>query len=323
MKYAEKAKEIFNVEIEAMQKVRDSIGLEFGRAVELILKALDAGGKIIVTGIGKNLPIGHKMAATLSSTGSPAVVLHPIEALHGDIGIVCPNDVVIAMSYSGETEELLGLLPNLKRIGVHIIALTGVPDSSLARYSDETIPVTIDREACPFNMAPTSSTTTTLAIGDALAMVLLDARGFRKEDFARLHPGGAIGRTLLLKARDIMRSGDRLACVPHDASLKEAVLAMTRARAGSVAVVDAERRLLGIFTDGDLRRHVTDEVHIDQARVADYMTCNPITVREDHLAVEVLHLYEAHNIDDLVVLDEQRRVAGVIDIQDLPKLKIM
>lgn len=323
MKYAEKAKEIFNVEIEAMQKVRDSIGLEFGRAVELILKALDAGGKIIVTGIGKNLPIGHKMAATLSSTGSPAVVLHPIEALHGDIGIVCPNDVVIAMSYSGETEELLGLLPNLKRIGVRIIALTGVPDSSLAHYSDETIPVTIDREACPFNMAPTSSTTTTLAIGDALAMVLLDARGFRKEDFARLHPGGAIGRTLLLKARDIMRSGDRLACVPQDASLKEAVLAMTRARAGSVAVVDAERRLLGIFTDGDLRRHVTDEVHIDQARVADYMTRNPITVREDHLAVEVLHLYEAHNIDDLVVLDEQRRVAGVIDIQDLPKLKIM
>lgn len=323
MKYAEKAKEVFTIEMEAMQKVRDSIGLEFGRAVELILQALAAGGKIIITGIGKNLPIGHKIAATLSSTGSPAVVLHPIEALHGDIGVVCPNDVVIAISYSGETEELLGLFPSLKRIGVRIIALTGVPDSSLARYSDETIPVTVDREACPFNMAPTSSTTTTLAIGDALAIVLLEARGFRKEDFARLHPGGAIGRTLLLKARDIMRSGDRLACVPQDASLKEAVLAMTRSRAGSVAVIDNERRLLGIFTDGDLRRHVTDEVHIDQARVSDYMTRNPITVGEDHLAVEVLHLYEAHNIDDLVVLDSERRVAGVIDIQDLPKLKIM
>ena len=323
MKYAEKAKEVFNTEIEAMQKVRDGIGLEFGRSVELILKSLSNGGKIVITGIGKNLPIGRKMAATLSSTGSPAIVLHPIEALHGDLGVVCPSDVVIAMSYSGETEELLGLLPSLKRIGVPVIALTGVPGSSLARYSDETIPVTITREACPFNMAPTSSTTTTLAMGDALAIVLLEARGFRKEDFARLHPGGSIGRTLLLKARDIMRTGERVACLPQDASVKEAVLAMTKARSGSVAVVDADQRLLGIFTDGDLRRHLTDEVHIDSASVADYMTRNPITVCEDHLAVEVLHIYEAHNIDDLVVLDEQQRVCGVIDIQDLPKLKIM
>ena len=323
MKYAERARDVFNTEIEAMRSVCDAIGLEFGRSVELILKSLESGGKIVITGIGKNLPIGQKMAATLSSTGSPAIVLHPIEALHGDLGVVCPNDVVIAMSYSGETEELLGLLPSLKRIGVHMIALTGVPESSLARYCDETIPVTIPREACPFNMAPTSSTTTALAMGDALAIVLLEARGFRKEDFARLHPGGSIGRTLLLKARDIMRTGERVACVPQDASVKDAVLAMTRARAGSVAVVDGDQHLLGIFTDGDLRRHVTDEVHIDRASVADYMTRDPFTVREDHLAVEVLHIYEAHNIDDLVVLDAEKHVLGVIDIQDLPKLKIM
>lgn len=323
MKYAEKAKEVFNIEIAAMQKVRDGLGEEFDRAVELILRCQGAGGKIVVTGIGKNLPIGKKIAATLSSTGSAAVVLHPIEAQHGDIGVVCEQDVVIAMSYSGETEELLGLLPSLKRLKVKIIALTGVRDSTLGRYSDEIIPVTVEREACPFNIAPTSSTTTALAVGDALAMVLLEARGFRKEDFARLHPGGSIGRTLLLKAADIMRRGERVARVAEEASVQQAVLAMTRARAGSVAVVDEDSRLLGIFTDGDLRRHVTAGDSMEETPVSRYMSRDPITVTADHLAVEVLSIYENHNIDDLVVLDAEKRVVGVIDIQDLPKVKLL
>lgn len=306
-----------------MQKVRDGLGEEFDRAVELILRCQGAGGKIVVTGIGKNLPIGKKIAATLSSTGSAAVVLHPIEAQHGDIGVVCEQDVVIAMSYSGETEELLGLLPSLKRLKVKIIALTGVRDSTLGRYSDEIIPVTVEREACPFNIAPTSSTTTALAVGDALAMVLLEARGFRKEDFARLHPGGSIGRTLLLKAADIMRRGERVARVAEEASVQQAVLAMTRARAGSVAVVDEDSRLLGIFTDGDLRRHVTAGDSMEETPVSRYMSRDPITVTADHLAVEVLSIYENHNIDDLVVLDAEKRVVGVIDIQDLPKVKLL
>jgi arabinose-5-phosphate isomerase len=323
LKYAEKAKEVFNIEIAAMQKVRDGLGEEFDRAVELILRCQGAGGKIVVTGIGKNLPIGKKIAATLSSTGSAAVVLHPIEAQHGDIGVVCEQDVVIAMSYSGETEELLGLLPSLKRLKVKIIALTGVRDSTLGRYSDEIIPVTVEREACPFNIAPTSSTTTALAVGDALAMVLLEARGFRKEDFARLHPGGSIGRTLLLKAADIMRRGERVARVAEEASVQQAVLAMTRARAGSVAVVDEDSRLLGIFTDGDLRRHVTAGDSMEETPVSRYMSRDPITVTADHLAVEVLSIYENHNIDDLVVLDAEKRVVGVIDIQDLPKVKLL
>ena len=323
MKYIERATEVFDIEMDAMSCVRNQLGTDFERAVDLLLQALADGGKIILTGIGKNIPIGQKIAATLSSTGAPAFLLHPTEALHGDIGIVSEKDVIIAMSYSGETDELLELLPSLKRLGVRIIALTGVPESALGRLSDVTISVQVPREACPFNMAPTASTTVTLAVGDALAMVLLDTRGFHKEDFARLHPGGSIGRTLLLKARDIMRSGDRIALVPPTSSIKDTVLAMTRARAGSVAVVNASNQLLGIFTDGDLRRHVTNQVNIEQITVADYMTTDPITVNEDHLAVEVLTIYEKHNIDDLVVLDPDRHVVGIIDIQDLPKLKLL
>lgn len=323
MKRIQRAKDVISIEISALEAMKDRIDESFVAAVKLMQERLAAQGKIVVTGIGKNIPIGKKIAATLSSTGAPAVVLHPIEALHGDLGMVAPADVVIAMSYSGETEELLNLLPCLRRIGVKIIALTGVVDSSLGTLSDVALDISVEREACPFNMAPTSSTTATLAMGDALAVVLLESRGFRKEDYALLHPGGSIGRTLLLKAGDIMRSKDRMALVGAQTTIKEAVFAMTGARSGSVIIIDEEERLLGILTDGDLRRLINNNVDLSSATVFEHMTQHPITVVEDHLAVEVLRIFEKHNIDDLAVLNSTGKVCGMIDIQDLPKMKIL
>jgi arabinose-5-phosphate isomerase len=323
LKYVRRAQEILDIEIQGLTQVRDGMGLEFSRSVDLILKALEKKGKIIITGVGKNLHVGQKMAATLTSTGAPAVVLHPLEAMHGDLGILDSNDVVIALSYSGETEEVLNLLPAIKRSNVKVIALTGEMKSTLAKSSDEVIPVTVEREACPFNMAPTTSTTATLAMGDALAMVLLEARGFKKEDYAQLHPGGSIGQTLLLKVGDIMRTDERVAEVARGAKVKDAVLAMTSARAGSAAVVDESRKVLGIITDGDLRRHITGTANVGEQPVEDVMTPGPITLSVDQLAVDVLSIYEKHNIDDLIVVDDGERLVGMIDIQDLPKFKIL
>lgn len=323
MKYAKRAKEVLDVEIAGLQKVRDSIGPGFGRAVGLLLACLNGGRKIVVTGVGKNLPIGEKMAATLTSTGSPAVVLHANDALHGDLGIISDGDVVLALSYSGASEELLNLVPAIRRRQVKIIALTGLADSQLARLSDEVIPLRVEREACPFNMAPTTSTTVTLAVGDALAMVLLEARGFKREDYAKLHPGGAIGRTLLLKVSDIMRTGERMARVVRGVKVKDALFAMTKARSGAVAIVDRSNRVAGIFTDGDLRRHLATTPGLVDRSINDFMTKHPRTVRQDDLAVDVLAVYEKHNFDDLIVVDARGRLAGMIDIQDLPKFKIL
>jgi len=323
LKYVEKAKEILDIEIDELRKVRDSLGDAFEKAISAILERLNRGGKIAVTGMGKNLPIGKKIAATLTSTGCPAIFLHPSEAMHGDLGILQENDILIALSYSGESEELVNLIPIVKRSGLVIVTLSGVIDSALAKSSDIVIPVRVDREACPFNMAPTASTTATLAVGDALAMVLLDARGFKKEDYAKLHPGGAIGRTLLMRVSDIMRRGDRVATVASGSKVKEALLAMTSARAGSVAVTNDKGQLLGIFTDGDLRRHITSSQNIAEQVVDEVMTKNPITLTEDHLAVDVFALFEKHNIDDLIIVDTDNHVVGVVDIQDLPKFKIL
>lgn len=321
--HLKRAVEVLQIEIEGLQHVKERLGSEFSEAVQLLLQTLAAGGKIIITGVGKNLPVGQKIAATLTSTGAPAFVLHPLEAMHGDLGIVSRGDAVLAMSYTGETEELASLLPILKRAGARIIALTGNRNSTLATHSDIVLDIKVPREACPFNMAPTASTTAALALGDALAMVLLEARGFRKEDYALLHPGGAIGRTLLLRASDIMRTGERLARVTLGTSVKDAILAMTSARAGSVAIVDQDGKLAGIFTDGDLRRHLTASPDLIHRRIEEVMTPNPVTVNAAALAVEVLSIYETHNIDDLIVVDEQNRVVGMIDIQDLPKFKIL
>ncbi len=322
MDYAAKAREVIDIELAGLQKLRDGLDGGFSRAVEIILARLKQRGKIIVTGVGKNAPIGQKIAATLTSTGCPAVFLHPSDAMHGDLGLVAAGDVVLALSYSGASEEMLTLIQALKRQAVPIIAITGEPESELGRDADVIIPVTVEREAGAFNLAPTTSTTVTLVVGDALAMVLLEARGFQREDYAKLHPGGAIGRTLLLRVADIMRTGERLAKVRDDQLVRDAVLAMTSARAGAVAVVDAADKVVGIFTDGDLRRHLDDGPSLADLPVARVMTPRPVSVRADHLAVDVLAIYEKRNIDDLVVVDEQGRLAGMVDIVDLPKFKI-
>lgn len=322
MNYTKRAREVIAVEIEGLQKVGQDIDEQFGRAIELMQGAVERGRKIVVTGVGKNLPIGQKIAATLTSTGSPAVLMHPTDALHGELGIISEGDVVLALSYSGESDELRDLIPAVKRKEVPIIALTCSRANFLASCADCVILVGVEREACPFNMAPTASTTSTLAMGDALAMVLVEARGFQKEDYAKLHPGGAIGRTLLMRVADIMRTGNRVAYVRAGQNVQDAVLAMTEARSGSVVIVDASHRVLGIFTDGDLRRHL-NRPDLPKVQIDTLMSRNPITLREDGLAVEVLAVFEKHNVDDLIVVDRDKRLTGMIDIQDLPKFKIL
>lgn len=321
--YVKRGRAIIDLEIGGLQSVRTHLNSGFGHAVDMIIQATAAGGKVVVTGVGKNLHIGEKISATLASTGTTSVMLNPIQAMHGDLGILAPADVLLALSYSGESEEILNLLPLVRRFGLKVIALTGKLNSSMAKLSDEVISVAVDREACPFNMAPTTSTTATLAVGDALAMVLLEARGFRIEDYAKRHPAGAIGRTLLLRVSDMMRKGQRVASVRSGAKVKDVILAMTRARTGSAGILDRNGRLLGIFTDGDLRRHLPQHPDLVNMPVDSLMTRNPITVREDCLAADVLRIFEKHNIDDLLVVDSRNRLVGAVDIQDLPKLKIM
>ena len=323
MNYLERAKEVLTAEIEGIEGLRDHLGDDFVRTVDLILSIVKNGGKVVLAGVGKNLHVGHKMAATLTSTGTPAVVLHPIEAMHGDFGILADRDVLLAMSYSGASDELLALIPPVKRRGVPIVAMTGEPDSPLAQHADVVLSIKIDREACPFNMAPTTSTTATLALGDALAMTLLEAQGFKIEDYARLHPGGAIGRTLLLRAADVMRTGDRCAIVQIDHTVRDALLAMTGAKSGCVAVANPDGTLAGIMTDGDLRRHLIETPDLIDRPIDEVMTRDPIVLTEDVLAIEILNLYEKYNIDDLIVVDDQNRIIGAVDIQDLPKLKIL
>jgi arabinose-5-phosphate isomerase len=323
MNFQRRAREVMDVEIAGMEKVRDSINGNFSTAVEWILATIKNGGKVVVTGVGKNFHIGQKMVATFNSTGTPSALLHPIEAMHGDFGLVGEKDIALALSYSGGSDELLALLPALKRRGLKIIGMTGDAASPLGQQSDLILPITVDREACPFGMAPTTSTTVTLALGDALAIVLLEARGFKKEDYAKLHPGGAIGRTLLLKVSDVMRTKDRLAKVKSGAKVKEAVLAMTGARSGCVAVVDEKEKLLGIFTDGDLRRHLIKTPDITEVAIDSVMTRSPVTLKADQLAVDILQIYEQKNIDDLIVVDDAGHIVGAVDIQDLPKLKIL
>jgi arabinose-5-phosphate isomerase len=323
MDFVERGREVMDIEIAGLRKVRDGLGDAFDETIRLLLEALGSGGKIVVAGIGKNLSIAGKISATLASTGATSVVLNPSQAMHGDLGILCRGDVLLALSYSGESQELLEIVPMARRIGVLIVSITGAPDGSLARLSDKVLPVTVDREACPFNMAPTASTVATLSVGDAIAMVLVEARGFRKEDYAMLHPGGAIGRSLLLRASDIMRGGDRLAVVNPDSTVRETVLAMTRARSGSAAVVEKSGTLVGFFTDGDLRRLMANDVSPMDMPIARCMTRNPIAVRGAQLAVEVLNVFENSAVDDIPVVDPDGKLMGAIDIQDLPKFKIL
>ena len=321
--FVTRAKQVMDIEIAGMQTARDALGDGFAQAAALLLQVLSRNGRIVVTGVGKSLHIAEKISATLASTGSTSVVLNPMQAMHGDLGILADSDALLALSFSGESDELLALVPVVKRRGIPIIALTGGAGSSLAQHSDVVVPVVIEREACPFNMAPTTSTTATLAIGDALAMTLLDARGFDKEDYARLHPAGAIGRALLCRVSDIMRTGDRIAAVTLAATVQDAIVAMTGAKAGSACIVDADGKLAGIFTDGDLRRLLTSRRDLLETPVREVMTAKPTSVRQDQLAVEALRIFEQRKIDDLPVVDKGNRLAGCIDIQDLPRLKLL
>jgi arabinose-5-phosphate isomerase len=321
--YVKRAREVIDVEIQGLEKVREQMDTGFAAAVEMMLKCLKENGKIVVTGIGKNLHIAQKISATLASTGATSLLLNPAQAMHGDLGVLSKGDVLLVLSYSGESEEILMLIPPVKRIDVKIVGMTGDAGSSLAGLSDVVIPVTVEREACPFNMAPTASTTACLAAGDALAMVLLDARGLKKEDYAKLHPGGAIGRALLMRVSDIMRKDERLAVLKRDAKVKDAVIAITQARSGSAAVVDESDGVVGIVTDGDLRRHLTENANLMDLKVEEVMTPSPITLKADQLAISVLRLFEDHNIDDLLVVDDAGKLVGAVDIQDLPKFKIL
>ncbi len=323
MSHLARARDVFATEIAALQAVRKSLSQSFDEAVDLVVAAMAAGRKVVVVGIGKSGNIGRKIAATLSSTGTPSVVLDPVDALHGDLGIVNVGDVVLALSYSGESEELVHLLPALKRFGVRLIALTGTARSTLGQHADVVLGCHVPKEACPFNLAPTSSTTATLVLGDALAMAVMDARGFKVKDFAQRHPAGAIGRAMLLKVGDIMRRGDRNAVAPAALTVKEALLVMTRAKSGSVAVVDRGGRLTGVFTDGDLRRHMAADEHVLSRSLRDVMTPRPVCIREDALAAQAVRIFNERNIDDLIVVDSRRRPVGLVDSQDLPKLKLM
>ena len=323
MSHLARAREVFDIELSALKSVRAQLDQSFDRAVETTVAALKQRGKIVIVGIGKSGNVGAKIAATLTSTGSTAVVLNSVDALHGDVGIVNDGDVILALSYSGESEELLNLLPALKRFSVKIISFTGSLKSSLAKHSDVSLNVKVPKEACPFNLAPTSSTTAMLVLGDALAMAVLQARGFKQKDFAKYHPSGAIGRAMLLRVGDIMRAGARNAVAQENLSVKEALLVMTRAKSGSLAVLDARGKLAGIFTDGDFRRHMAADENLLSQPLKKVMTRNPICISENALAVEALKIFNERNIDDLIVVNAKREPVGLVDSQDLPKLKIM
>jgi len=320
----EKAKNVFDLEINELISAKEKLNSSFETLAIKCKESLDKGGKIVISGIGKSGHIGYKISSTLASTGSHATFMHPVEAMHGDLGILQKNDILIAISYSGETEELLLVLPSAKRLDIPIVAFTGNLSSRLAKWADIVVPMAIEKEACPFNLAPTSSTTVQLVMGDALAMVLLEMRGFTKEDFGKLHPGGAIGRALTLKLTDIMRSEEthKLVKVLPETTIKDTIIEMTKAHSGSAIVVDKDQTLLGIFTDGDLRRHF-DDYSLLEKPVEKYMTKKPVKIYSDQMAVDALKAIEKHKIDDVIVVDRNNKVLGVVDSQDLPGFKLM
>ncbi|HEY4417566.1 MAG TPA: KpsF/GutQ family sugar-phosphate isomerase [Verrucomicrobiae bacterium] len=323
MNHLAKAREVFDIELAALRAVRAQLDTAFSDAVETIIAALKQRGKIVIVGIGKSGNIGTKIAATLTSTGSTSVVLNSVDALHGDLGIVNDGDIILALSYSGESDELLNLLPAFKRFSVKIISFTGNAKSSLARHSDISLNVKVSKEACPFNLAPTSSTTAMLVMGDALAMAVLQARGFTQRDFAKHHPSGAIGRAMLLRVGEIMRTGNRNAIAPENLSVKEALLVMTKAKSGSLSVINQRGKLVGVFTDGDFRRHMASGDNLLLQPLKTVMTPKPICITENALATEALKIFNERNIDDLIVVNAKQEPVGLIDSQDLPKLKIM
>lgn len=367
-----RAREVFDIEIEGLRRTRESLGESFTKAVELMLRCVSSEGIIVVTGVGKNLAVAEKISAIFASTGTRSIVLNPVQAMHGDLGMVAPRDVLLALSFSGESDEILRLIPAIRRHGLKVISLTGRPESNLAAMSDIHVEIPCGKEACPFGMAPTNSTTATMAMGDALAMVMLDAMKFDVSSYAMNHPAGAIGRALVLKVTDVMRTGERMASVAPESTVMDALMAMTKAKSGSAVIADGEGKLLGIFTDGDFRRAMSQHGGVGapavpcaqsdsaapcaqsasdvsngidgQAAVAacgqvaprsidgqavlgqpvsSYMTRSPLFVRDNAYASELLKIFERRRIDDLPVCDGAGRVVGVVDIQDLPKMKVL
>ncbi len=318
------AQQALQIEAQALLDMRERLSGPAGQSlVKAVRLVLACSGRVVVMGMGKSGHVGRKIAATLASTGTPAMFVHPAEAHHGDLGMVTPGDVVLALSNSGESEELTGLLPVLKRQGVPLIAITGGAASSLARHADVVLDSAVAQEACPLNLAPTASTTAQLAMGDALAVVLLDARGFKAEDFARSHPGGSLGRRLLSHVRDVMRAGDAIPAVGPDASFGDLMREMSAKGLGAAAIVDAQRRVLGIFTDGDLRRKIEAGVELRATHARDVMTASPATIRDELLAAEAVVLMEARRITTVLVVDAQGVLVGALNTNDLMRAKVI
>jgi arabinose-5-phosphate isomerase len=314
------AQETLGIEAAAVMAVRQRLGPAFAQAVERMLLL---SGRVVVMGMGKSGHIGRKIAATLASTGTPALFVHPAEASHGDLGMITAADLVLAVSNSGESQELTAILPVFKRLGVPLVAMTGRADSTLARYADVFLDCAVDKEACPLNLTPTASTTVQLALGDALAVALLDARGFKAEDFARSHPGGALGRKLLTHVSDVMRSGPAVPRVGPDASFSALMREMSAKGLGATAVVNADGQVLGIFTDGDLRRLVERGQDLRTLSAADVMHPQPCTIAQDALAVEAAELMELRRITSVLVLDEHGLLCGALNSNDLMRAKVI
>ena len=314
------AQDTFDIEAAAVQGLKHRLGPSFVQAVQAML---EVRGRVVVTGMGKSGHIGRKIAATLASTGTPAMFVHPAEASHGDLGMIKPVDLVLAISNGGESDEISAILPVLKRQGVPLVAMTGNPASTLARHADVLLDSSVEKEACPLNLAPTASTTAQLALGDALAVALLDARGFRPEDFARSHPGGALGRQLLTHVSDVMRTGEQVPRVSPEAGFSDLMREMSAKGLGASAIADAEGRVLGIFTDGDLRRLVEKGGDLRALRAGDVMHPNPRTVREDMLAVEAADAMEQHRITSILVVGEDGRLCGALNSNDLMRAKVI
>lgn len=314
---------VIEIEAEAVLALKGRISDQFAKACEILLHCIDIKGRIVVIGMGKSGHIGRKMAATFASTGSPAIFVHPAEASHGDLGMITPNDTVIAISNSGETDEISRILPLIKRLGVPLIALTGNLHSTLAKYATVTLDIHVEKEACALGLAPTSSTTVTLVMGDALAIALLDARGFSVEDFARSHPGGKLGRRLLLTIDDIMHTGDNIPRVSHTATVKEALIEMTRCRLGMTAIVDDNQFQIGLFTDGDLRRAFDRNLNIQTASITEVMTPGGKVIEKGILAAEALRLMETNKINGLFVVDKDRKLIGALNMHDLLRAGVL
>ncbi len=311
-----RAKEVLDIEAQAIKLLKSRLGKDFIKAVELVLKCK---GRVVVSGMGKTGIIAQKFSATLASTGTPSLFLHTAEAIHGDLGKVTGDDVVIILSNSGQSEEMKQLLPILKKIGSPIISLTGNPKSILAKYSDVVLDVSVKKEACPLGLAPTASTTASLAMADALAVCLLERKGFKEKDFAFFHPGGALGRRLLLSVQDIMRRGQANAIVNENKKVSQVLFAITAARAGAAIIVDKSGRLKGIFTDGDLRRHLESDKNLGGRLIKEVMTKNPTVVKKEMLAAEAMRILQAKKIDEVPVVDKNMRPLGLLDVQDLLK----